>query len=1116
MDDQPRAREDALVLPGRLLAALHPRRGGLPGLPVEIDHSAVDAARRFAEHARDRIQEALDDPRSDPAMAGRARRHLADEPDPMGAAVVAELACRGRDDFWERSRCFAESWLAEHGLAFAVCAVTEQSEVSTYGGLGSMVDNDLLGPWGSPPEPSSARRLRGLLAAAGDREYAEAVERLDACVRTATQRLVAGYFAPTQVDWVDQSCAASPSSTLGWTLLASLSTSRQLDLLGDLTRLYTKDCDEGVLVTLADGLGPAAVPVLAAAWDGTPGSVVVTGNWRAIGVLGLLPWDGAFAAMCERIEDRSVQLLLLETMERFPDRAVRVLSPATAGTSKAAALATEMLKAHLRKHPELSTRDDVPAEARAIAAAVAPVPDAPEDAIPLALREPPWLTRPKKTSRKKPAQQDDGLPVVTGLEPPAGTTLAWAPDERERWRRAASTSRRSYDAWSIQEWREAAETFHSSPMRTGDQMAFLVEGPDEVVLPLLTDWRPDLGWLSDYDVETLVARHGEHALDIAYSAAKRFPKDKGGVLLPYLHADAARLTADWLVRLRSAEEHARAWLRRHAVTAVPYLVPDALGRRRAPRAGAQAALRFLAEAHGAPEIVQAARPYADAVAEAVEAILAGAAPTPASPPSAPAKKRAKPRSLPDWADPAALPQVRLRGRDRALPAAATRHLLEMLTLGAPGEPDPEMRGIRQACDPESLAEFAWALFTRWQMVGEPGEQAWVLTALGPVGDDTTVRRLAPRIRAWPAEHGHAKAVKGLDVLAAIGTEVALTHLHAISQRVRHTGLRTRAREKIDEIAGRLGLSPDELGDRLVPDLGLDAAGTLVLDYGPRRFTVGFDERLTPFVRDEDGTVRKALPRPGDDDDPELAPIAYKRFTDLKKDVRTAASAQLARLEAAMVAQRRWTSAQFRELFLGHPLVRHTARRLVWLCQDDRETIPFRVAEDLTLTDAADDPFELPDAARVTIAHPARLDQAEVTAWSELFADYEIVQPFPQLGRPVHTLDQGERATGRLERFEGVKVPSGAVLGLERRGWVRGPADEDDVHGRMLRSLPGRRQVVVELDPGLYTRDATAASEQLVTRVALESGAGSDGDIDAVQLSETLADLDRLTAGAPPR
>lgn len=43
--------------------------------------------------------------------------------------------------------------------------------------------------------------------------------------------------------------------------------------------------------------------------------------------------------------------------------------------------------------------------------------------------------------------------------------------------------------------------------------------------------------------------------------------------------------------------------------------------------------------------------------------------------------------------------------------------------------------------------------------------------------------------------------------------------------------------------------------------------------------------------------------------------------------------------------------------------------------------------------------------RWELAHPADL-RDELEAWGEVFADYETLQPFPQLGRPLH------RAAGR--------------------------------------------------------------------------------------------------------
>ncbi|WP_026405397.1 DUF4132 domain-containing protein, partial [Actinomadura rifamycini] len=289
--------------------------------------------------------------------------------------------------------------------------------------------------------------------------------------------------------------------------------------------------------------------------------------------------------------------------------------------------------------------------------------------------------------------------------------------------------------------------------------------------------------------------------------------------------------------------------------------------------------------------------------------------------------------------------------------------------------------------------------------------------------------------------------------------------------------------------------------------------------GARRFTVGFDEQLKPTVTDDGGTVRKSLPKPGVKDDPDLAPAAHKRFAALKKDVRTVAADQIARLERAMVDRRRWSAAEFRDLLAGHPLVGHLVRRLVWLAEDDgRPITAFRVAEDGTFADAADDAFVLPDTARVGIAHPVHLGDG-VKAWSELFADYEILQPFPQLARPVHALTGDERETGRLARFEDLTVPSGAVLGLVDRGWERAAPQDAGVEPWISRRLAPDRVLVVDLEPGIPVGSPDLLGDQRLAgvRLARHPGApprGTDpsprGDLDPVLASEVLADLASLT------
>jgi hypothetical protein len=458
----------------------------------------------------------------------------------------------------------------------------------------------------------------------------------------------------------------------------------------------------------------------------------------------------------------------------------------------------------------------------------------------------------------------------------------------------------------------------------------------------------------------------------------------------------------------------------------------------------------------------------------------------------------------DWADPALLPRILTRGRDRALPANATKCLLSLLAKKA-----PEAAAVREFCDRHSLAEFSWAVFQRWYALGAPTRHSWALAQLGLIGDDTTVRRLSPLIKIWPGEGGTGRAVAALDVLGGIGSDVALTHLFELTRRGKYKGLKAKAVQKIDEIAAARGITAEALADHAVPDFGLDAQGTLVLDYGPRRFTVTFDQQLVPLVVEPNGKVRKSAPKPGPKDDPALAPAAHALFTGLKKDLRTIADQEIKRLELAMITRRSWTPYDFHALFVTHPLLGHIVRRLVWITDGGTS---FRVAEDHTYADVNDDPYTPEPDARVGIAHPILLDD-DLDAWAELLADYEILQPFEQLGRPVHRLTDDERAAHRLARVEGLVLPYGKAKGHSQGRWESVDADGEFAGGWLARRDPAGRYVVAGLSPGLYYYMYGEGEDQKISTLwagPAPAHAPKDsvplGEVDPVTMSEAVHDL----------
>lgn len=74
-------------------------------------------------------------------------------------------------------------------------------------------------------------------------------------------------------------------------------------------------------------------------------------------------------------------------------------------------------------------------------------------------------------------------------------------------------------------------------------------------------------------------------------------------------------------------------------------------------------------------------------------------------------------------------------------------------------------------------------------------KSWAFTALGVLGNDDTARKLTPLIRARHGESQHKRATVGLDILAAIGSDIALMQLNGIAQKLKFKALQERAKEK---------------------------------------------------------------------------------------------------------------------------------------------------------------------------------------------------------------------------------------------------------------------------------------------------------------------------------
>jgi Domain of unknown function (DUF4132) len=480
--------------------------------------------------------------------------------------------------------------------------------------------------------------------------------------------------------------------------------------------------------------------------------------------------------------------------------------------------------------------------------------------------------------------------------------------------------------------------------------------------------------------------------------------------------------------------------------------------------------------------------------------------------------------MPVWLDITELPPIIIDGHSlNPEQGAAVLTALSRSTLEGP---HPLVKALKQHVAAPVRDRFAWGLFELWQNRGGSSKEKWAMQALGLLGGDGVALQLAPYIRKWPGESQHQRAVVGLNCLRAIGSDTALMQINSIGQKAQYNAIKQAARKAIEAIAVERGMTKDQLDDRIIPDCGLDVDGRRVFDFGARKFTFALDSDLKPQIRDEAGKLKSDLPKPIKTDDTQLAEQGVLEWKLIKKQVREVAKVQSGRLEQALLGKRRWSQNEFENFIVNHPLMIHIARRLLWggYSSDGKLKMTFRITDEKDFANSDDDPFTLGDVDCIGLAHPLHLSADDMAKWSEVFGDYEIIPPFPQLARKTYVLLPEERDTVEITRFAEIKIQALAMIGiLQKLGWTRGTPMDGGMFSQHIKPFATENITAFIEYPGIPIGYYEGWEDQKIERCYFLRGIHNDvgyhdhkaekiklSEIDPVVISEVLRDLFVLT------
>lgn len=1089
--DRMSADKSAWQVPASWWRPAHAFHGRGPCPKVRLVASASAEIDKLLERTAEYVSGVLAHPATPDHLAAAAREFLDARTNGgiapvLGAAVIWKIAPNYSE--YRVRVLFVDDLVGRFGVAFAARAAvlgaglstryhqpSHETGTATGDSVDYRSDTDLNNEGIYEPH----NRLRSMIAALDDAEYAALRISLDALRGTVlTQNFTASFLFPTEEQWLLEDFQAvsaldNHDYQSALPLVTCATTLAQVEKFFDLgdsrdDTIWMFGMRMDLVYSLCANNGPGSEHLVAEVFDG---NVSAQNKKKAASILAQFDTDRALELLLDRLGRKYIEPAIREAMSLSPERTARVLAQRQSTPAVA-----ELLRDHLKVHSTLVNEVAELRDNRTLSGAEISGPElVPANELPPLLADPPW-------NQRRPPRP----PALMLTTPPRPLTTAWSDGEQQEWEHDGDDFRR----WFRQSWDEIVTDIAAGrPTHCFDALA---HAPSDMVRPFISDHSLlERYWNYEHHLRRILGRFDTAAAPLILQAALNRPVRNAHLLLPIDGSAVCEQMMRWLGS-KIIRPTAQTWFDRHITTAATDVVVAALGARGPEQSRAERALHELQRQGHRSALIAAAHTLGSAAEDAVCALL-DADPLTQLPPRIP--------TLPDWVNPVLLQPVTLRGDSRALPE---RSILNICTMFALSRPDDAYAGIdilRELVDPDSLADMAWSLFERWSDIGFPNAQGWVLDALGLVGNDNTARNLTPLILTWPLQSAHRRAGAGLEVLANIGTDAALGALWRISQGLRFPALREKATQRISTIADELGLTPLELADRLVPDLGLDDNGTTVFDYGSHIFQLSLDEKLRPLIVDADDKPRPRLPRPGPNDSADAA-AEYKRYTTLRKDLSALAPELISRLEHAMIAQRQWTMAQLRQHLLDHPLMWQLCSRVIWstVGSADQPARTFLVSQLRTPVGVDGTAVIVDNNTAVVLAHPVNLGTT-TSQWAHALERLGLRQPFEQVERAV----SGGPIEPILGALAGMKTPTRELLALKAFGWIREDPQDRGAQISLSKMVDGDRFATIMVFPGFNAANALEWDEQKIIHAFVCGDPGAP-PLSPITLSELARDI----------
>jgi hypothetical protein len=387
----------------------------------------------------------------------------------------------------------------------------------------------------------------------------------------------------------------------------------------------------------------------------------------------------------------------------------------------------------------------------------------------------------------------------------------------------------------------------------------------------------------------------------------------------------------------------------------------------------------------------------------------------------------------DWVKWSALPVVYQRDGLSPVPESLLRSAMIVYAKHSSMELQEEACSYFEQMQSESLKDWIWQLFLQWLEDGAETKKKWVMVLAVLHGDHRVIDQLTIKLDEWPRHSRGTIAIDAMKAMAITNRDEVLIHLAIIAQESKIRQIRTNAKEILEQFAESQQLDRELFYDRLIPTHGFNSARERYFDYGPRSFRAKLNHDLQFELTDHWNKPYKAMPLPAKNDDPIRSQYAWDAMKWLRRQLPLTVSRQQERLQQILVFPRYWSSEDWKQKMVMHPIMHSFACGLLWGWYRNGQLIrPFVYLDGEDIAIESD--------AVITVVHPVELDAIARSTWQQRVHANKVSELIHQFDRYLDWMNQVKLPI--VNSFEGQSVRADRLrTHLEARGWQMGSLQE---------------------------------------------------------------------------